>query len=148
MLHKIKSFFECRQPDQDSSPEHALRLATAALLMEISRADQHISSEERRTMAELVSRVYELEEDDARELMLEAEITANDSVSLHEFTRVLNEQLSREERIRIVEMLWEVANADGHIDEYEDYYVRKIADLIHVSHSDFIRMKHRVLGTD
>jgi uncharacterized tellurite resistance protein B-like protein len=148
MLHKIKSFFETREQDNPQNDQHALRLATASLLMEISRADQHISREERETMLRVVSKVYDLSTEESNELVLEAEINAEESISLHEFTRVLNRQLSRAERIEIIEMLWQVANADQEIDQYEDYYVRKIADLLHVSHSDFIRMKHRVLGED
>ncbi len=65
-------------------------------------------------------------------------------MSLYEFTRLLNEQLSREERIRIVEMLWRVAFVDSVIDKYEEYYIRKIADLLYVSHRDYIKAKHRV----
>ncbi len=148
MLHKIKSFFESREQGNPVDEQHALRLATASLLMEISRADQHISRPERVTMLKVVSEVYDLSADESTELILQAEINAEDSISLHEFTQVLNSQLSRAERIEIIEMLWQVANADQEIDKYEDYYVRKIADLLHVSHSDFIRMKHRVLGED
>ncbi len=148
MLHKIKSFFETRHRDHPVDDQHALRLATASLLMEVSRADQHIAKSERETMLKVVSEVYELTPDESADLMLEAEINSEDSVSLHEFTQVLNSHLSRAERVSIIEMLWQVAYADQEIDKYEDYYVRKIADLLHVSHKDFIRMKHKVQGED
>ena len=65
-----------------------------------------------------------------------------DSISLYDFTSVINEKLSREERYQLLVLLWKVAYADGRVDKYEEHYVRKISDLLYLDQSDFIRAKH------
>jgi len=149
VLATIKRFFDAQLTvldgaDPDDS-EHVLRLATTALLVEISRADTEVSLEEERAIVELVGRVFELDAAETQGLVRQADGKADEAVSLYGFTRVLNDHLSREQRTHVIELLWRVAYADGHIDKYEDYYIRKIADLLHVSHRDFIRTKHLVM---
>ena len=86
-----------------------------------------------------------LAEDDreADELLELAEDKADHATSLHEFTKVLNQQLDHASKNHMVELLWDVALADDHIDKHEDYLVRKVSELIHVPHHEFIRAKHR-----
>ncbi len=66
------------------------------------------------------------------------------AVSLHDFTRALHDALSEPEKIEVVRMLWQVAHADGELDRYEDYLVRKIADLLYVPTGDVIRVRNEV----
>ena len=129
----------------ETDKAHALNLATAALLVEISRADNHVSDSERAAMIEALRKSFELDELEAQELVQLADRAADQAVSLTEFTRLLNQNLTQEDRVSIVQSLWQVANADTDIDKYEEYYVRKIADLLYVSHSEFIRTKLRVI---
>ncbi|MGH8531315.1 MAG: TerB family tellurite resistance protein [Gammaproteobacteria bacterium] len=129
----------------ETDKTHALNLATAALLVEISRADNHVSDSERATIIEAMRKSFGLDELEARELVQLADRAADRAVSLTEFTRLLNQNLTQEDRVSIVQSLWQVANADTDIDMYEEYYVRKIADLLYVSHSEFIRTKLRVI---
>ncbi|MGH8511179.1 MAG: TerB family tellurite resistance protein [Nitrososphaera sp.] len=129
----------------ETDKAHALNLATAALLVEISRADNHVSDSERAFIIEAMRKSFGLDELEARELVQLADRAADQAVSLTEFTRLLNQNLTQEDRVSIVQSLWQVANADTDIDKYEEYYVRKIADLLYVSHSDFIRTKLRVI---
>lgn len=91
---------------------------------------------------------FELNKEETNTLLELASDQVEDSVSLYEFTRPLNEQLSREERVHILELLWEVAFADGVLDKYEEYYVRKIADLMYISQKDYIQTKHRAGVSD
>ncbi len=70
------------------------------------------------------------------------------AVSLHDFTRMLNDNLNASEKIQVIELLWQVAFADAVLDKYEEYYIRKIADLLYISHKDYIRTKHRVAATN
>jgi uncharacterized tellurite resistance protein B-like protein len=79
-------------------------------------------------------------------LLADARGEANRSVELQAFTRRLHEQLSAAEKLRVVEMLWQVALADERLDKHEDFVVRKIADLMYVPHSDLIRIRNRVRG--
>ena len=119
----------------------ASRLAVAALLVEIARADHEIAPAERSSIRRLLAAAYDLDPGSAAELLARAEQAVEGSVSLYEFTRRLNEELSADEKARAVEMLWRVAFADGHIDKYEEHLVRKSADLLYVPHRRFIRAK-------
>ena len=77
-------------------------------------------------------------------LIKEAEEKADDSVSLQDFTRLLHENLSVAEKHSVVEMLWLIALADDHLDKHEDYVVRKVAELLYVTHGDLIRIRNEV----
>jgi uncharacterized tellurite resistance protein B-like protein len=121
--------------------KNTLQLATAALLMEVAAADDHIDADERRVIRRIIGDVYELTEEQAAVILHEAEQRADDLTSMFPFTRLLNDECSLEERIEIVRLLWEVAFVDGHIDAHEEHLVRRIADLLYVPHSQFIRGK-------
>jgi uncharacterized tellurite resistance protein B-like protein len=149
VISSIQEFFRTRikprhQPDND---RRGLQLATAALLFEMVRADQQEHPRERRTLEAALSACFELSEDETRELAALADAEAADAVSLYQFTGLINQHFSARQKVQVVEMLWQVAYADGHLDPYEEALVRKIADLIHVPHRDFMQAKHRVAGT-
>ena len=74
--------------------------------------------------------------------MLIANQKNEDMISLYEWTSIINNNYEYGERVKILQSLWEVAHADNIIDKYEDYTIRKIADLIYVKHADFIKAKH------
>ena len=128
--------------------ENTLQLATAALLMEVAGADDHIDDDERRVIQRIVRDVHELSNKQATGILREAEQRANDLTCLFPFTRLLNDECSLDERIEIVRLLWEVAFVDGHIDAHEEHLVRRIADLLYVPHSQFIRGKLHHAGTE
>ena len=148
MLSSIKEFFirhlECDRESDPDSRDHEIRSATAALMIEIGLADSHIQKEEWRLIRQSLQDRFRLSSEDTEELIAIAESEIDHSVSLYEFTRLLNERLSRDERIRIIEMLWQVAYADNVLDKYEEYYIRKIADLLYIAHGDYIKAKLRV----
>jgi uncharacterized tellurite resistance protein B-like protein len=126
----------------DDGPE--LQLATATLLMEVARADNSISDEERRDVMRLIENHYALSPELTQEIALSAERKAKHSTSLYPFTRLINQSCSPEDKVRIIGMLWRVTCADGYVDKYEEHLVRKIADLLYVPHRDYIRMKLEV----
>ena len=126
--------------------EQALRMATAALLMEVARADHEIKDEEREAVRRVIENYYAVSPEQARELADAAESQADDATSLFPFTRLITRECSMEDRIRIVSMLWEVSCADGHIDAHEEHLVRKVADLLYVPHNQFIRTRLQKSG--
>jgi uncharacterized tellurite resistance protein B-like protein len=126
----------------------ALQLATATLLMEVAGADDHIDDEERRVIRRIVTDVFGLSDEQAATIACEAERQANDTTSLYPFTRLLTRECSLEERIEIVRLLWEVAFVDGRIDAHEEHLVRKVAELLYVPHSQFIRGKLHHAGAE
>lgn len=123
--------------------EHALRLSTATLLIEVCRADFQEQESELEHMSQLLVQHFALSEDELDELMQQARKKADDLVSLQHVTRLLNEQFDEATKIRVIEMMWQVVYADGVKDHYEEHLIRKIADLLYVPHAEFIRARHR-----
>jgi len=124
--------------------EHALRFATAILLVEVARADFAEAVAEEATIRALLEKSFTLSADETAALLKEAKAEADHTASLQAFTRRLHESLTVPEKHRVVEMLWRVALADEHLDKHEDHLVRKIAGLLYVSHADLIRIRNRV----
>jgi len=148
MLLAIKQFFEqhietTRSNTDATRKEHGLQLATAALLFEMMRMDDKIDEQEKTLLTELIGQKFTLSSEETEELIQLAEQEAAQAVDYHSFTSLINTHYSAEEKIEIVEHLWQVAYADGHINKYEDHLVRKVAELIYVPHSAFIAAKHR-----
>ncbi len=150
MLGKLKQLFESHlEADAAGSASAAkgtIEFAAAVLMTEISRADSSIDQEERKVIDDALVNHFKLDAEEAREILEAAESEVDHSVSLHEFTRLINDSLSQEDKIKIVELLWHVAFADAVLDKYEEYFIRKIADLLYISHKDYIRTKHLASG--
>lgn len=146
MLRTIKELIEktFAQPEVEEDRERALRLATAALLVETARADFEERHLERETIQALLEDHFSLTAEDAGALLEDAGVQADTAVSLHEFTQVLHRHLSETEKLRVVEMLWRVALADANLDRHEDHLVRKVSDLLYLSRSEMLRLKHQV----
>jgi uncharacterized tellurite resistance protein B-like protein len=143
MLRTLKALFDdalSGHTRQDAAD--ALPLAIAALLIEVSRADHEIDARERHAIVHAVAQVCAVDEAALEALVDSAEEAVEEAVSLYDFTSVVNERLPREEKYALLVLLWRVAHADGRLDHYEEYYVRRLADLLHLSHGDFIRAKH------
>tara|TARA_R110002072_G_scaffold97390_3_gene214210 strand:+ start:4964 stop:5413 length:450 start_codon:yes stop_codon:yes gene_type:complete len=144
MIKNIKVYFESlfdKDSKDDASHEKTIELATAALMVEIGLADDHVQDEEKTVIRTILSDHFNLSKNEIDELIALAENEVDHAVSLYEFTRLLNDTLSMPEKINIIENLWHVAYADSVLDKYEEYYIRKIADLLYISHSDYIQTK-------
>jgi uncharacterized tellurite resistance protein B-like protein len=122
-----------------------LQLALTALLVEAAYIDDHFDQAERATIAQLIERRFKLSQPEARALLAAGETAASESAELFHFTRIVNERLSFEERVELVEMLWEVAFADGVLDEYEDSLLRRVGGLIYVPDRERGMARQRVL---
>lgn len=149
MIGAIKQFFNDRmQMDSEAASagaEHALNLATAALLIEVMRADFEVVDQEREAVQALLQGRLQLSADEVNELFVLAEQEVVESVSLFQFTSLVDQELSYEHKVRIMNMLWQVVYADNMMDKHEEYLMRKISDLLHISHRDYIQSKHRVM---
>ena len=144
-LQKILSKHLGRRDESRNDDGKELQLATATLLMEVARADNRISEEERQDVRRLIESHYALSPELTREIASSAEHKAQHATSLYPFTRLINHVCSPEEKVQIIGMLWRVTCSDGYVDKYEEYLVRKIADLLYVPHREFIRTKLEVL---
>ncbi len=148
MLPKIKQFFEGHFIAESSSKEfdsaRALQLAMASLMIEVAEADYDDAPEERETLLNLVKESFDLSQDEANELVDLARQEHAESTDYFQFTSLINQNYSATQRIELIDNLWKVAFADKVLDKHEIHVIRRIADLIHVSHSDFIASKLRV----
>ena len=127
-----------------SGLDNRVDLAAAVLMIEISLADSSIDDEELAVIKKALIAHFNIAAEQVDELIELARREVDLAVSLHDFTRMLNNNLNPSEKIQIIELLWQVAFADAVLDKYEEYYIRKIADLLYISHKDYIRTKHRV----
>lgn len=133
--------------DSGADPAQRERLATALLLAELARADFDVSDGETTVIAELLARRFDLDAEAAEALLQRALMRADGATSLYDYVETLNARLDYAGRCDIVEMLWQVAYADGRLDKYEEHELRKIAGLLYVDDADFIRAKLNVTGT-
>jgi len=144
MIKSLKSYLDNllqESPDNNISHKSKIELATAVLMIEISLADENIGDEEYNTIKNILLEQFTLNKIQIDELISSAENEVDHAVSLHEFSEIINNELSATEKVNIIENLWCVAYADAYLHKYEEYYIRKIADLLHVSHSDYIKTK-------
>ncbi len=123
--------------------EHALRVATAVLLVEVTRADFIVESSEKVRLRELLEQQFSLSTQELDALLEEAEGDADRMVSIQHVTRLLNQHYDHAMKLRIVEMMWQLVYADGKKDHYEEHLIRQVADLLYLSHSEFIQARHK-----
>lgn len=148
MLSAIRQFFaEQLNPSEERTDDvHALHLASAMLLLEVSRADFSVDDAELDVVAEALRRQFDFSAEEIRELLALAKRHSDEAHSLHAFLRLINENCDADEKARMVEDLWRVAYADDRLDKYEEHQIRRIAELLYVPHATFIRAKHRILA--
>ena len=115
--------------------------ACAALLVEIAFADKDFDDTEKDSLRETLIKTYGLNEEEIEEIIQDADRSVEESTSLYGYTRIVNDEFNYEDKLDLIRNLWKVAYADGNLDKYEEHLLRKISDLIHVSHSDFINIK-------
>lgn len=149
MIAGIKQFFSDHLKTADDATEvestHALNLATAALLIEVMRADFDVAAQERRVIQALLQERLDLNAEEITALFVLAEQEVVEAVSLFQFTALVDQELAYEDKMKVFEMLWQVVYVDQVLDKHEEYLMRKIADLLHLSHSDYIKSKLRVM---
>ena len=142
MIDRIKQFFatEISNPDGDITHQH--QLAAASLMVEVMVIDRHLDSDELSVIKQLLKQQFELVDDEIAQLITLAQKEVDEATSLYQFTRLVNDHFDRSSKNHLMKNLWQVAFADDQLDKHEEAMIRRIAELIHVSHSDFIRSKH------
>jgi uncharacterized tellurite resistance protein B-like protein len=144
MIRSLKQLFGKAEDNDPVELQHRLRLAAAALLIEMTRADYSVGSAERKALEAVLQSALGLVAGEVEELLQLAGEAADRATSLYEFTRLINDHYSREEKIMLIESMWRVAFADGDLDKYEERLIRQVSDLVHVPHKEFIRLKLEV----
>lgn len=143
LLQQITSTLEANS-DNQSVLQHDIERICAVLLVEIARSDHDVSTVERTAIADALSQTSSLERTELEALVSEAFADADNTLSLHEHVRLINETFKKEDKISLLEHMWRVAFADGNVDGYEEYTIRKLSDLLHMKHRDFMQAKLKV----
>ncbi|MFQ5428197.1 MAG: TerB family tellurite resistance protein [Thermodesulfobacteriota bacterium] len=146
MLRGIKGFFNNKIRPQEGvtsrkATEDSLRLATAALLIEAVKADSNVAEGELEAVKKGLSKKFGIDTAQTETLISLAEEEAAEAVSLYGFTSLINKGFKYDDKKQIIELLWEVVYADKVLDKHEEHLVRKVSDLLQVSHRDFIDAK-------
>ena len=122
-----------------------VRIATCALLLEMAKIDGKFSELERKTVVEVLENSYQLSAERAAAFMEAADEQLEKSIDLWHFAKLINENYSTEEKIKIIEMVWQIIYTDGKLDKHEDYLAHKLATLLRLSHEQLIEAKLKVL---
>tara|TARA_B100001559_G_C16468512_1_gene607737 strand:- start:429 stop:881 length:453 start_codon:yes stop_codon:yes gene_type:complete len=147
MINKIKdliSNFSSKEEIIEESDLSSLNNACAALLVEIAFADKDFDETEKQALKQALIQTYDISESEIQEIIEDAETTVDESTSLYGYTRIVNDEFGYEDKLNLLKNLWKVAYADGYLDKYEEHIIRKISDLIHISHSDYINIKLKI----
>ena len=149
MIDLIKKFFDKSVPrvstDRKQADAHDIRVATCALFFEMAYIDGEFSDSERETIVSILKNVYHLSADHIGELLKISQEELQQSVDLWQFTNLINQNYSTEEKIGVIEMIWKIVYTDGKLDQYEDYLVHKLAKLLRLTHKQLIDAKLRIL---
>lgn len=145
MLNQIKLFFEqhIALPAVQTN-EQNLQVACAALLIEMMHIDDRCQEEEQQSIVDRLEELFSLSSEQTNKLIELAEQQRKTATDYFQFTHLINHEFSEEQKISLIESLWRIAYSDEELCMYEEYLVRKIADLLHVSHVDYIVTKNRV----
>jgi uncharacterized tellurite resistance protein B-like protein len=148
MFNIVKRFFDKKKVEDpnaiDQETGHDTIVATCALLVEIARIDGTFTQEEMETVISILKEKYGLSRENADALIAEAEKQLEESVDLWQFAKLINENYSNEEKMEIIETLWQVVYVDGKMDQYEHYLMNKLKNLLRVSHNQLIDAKLKV----
>lgn len=151
MLKKLTRLFSDlganSQPPQEDVGAR-IELATCVLLLEIAHSDDHFSEEEKAHIVDILRQDFQLSEDYASELLELAHEHRSQSADLWQFTNVIDNNYSPEEKERVVETLWRVVYADDRLDFYEDHLIHRLSRLLNLSHKQLIDAKKKVMGWD
>jgi uncharacterized tellurite resistance protein B-like protein len=147
MFDVVKHFFHKAEKADDEGggkTGHDTLVATCALLVEIARIDKTFTQDEMTTILSILKEKYGLSTEHADALIAEAEKRLEESVDLWQFARLINENYSNEEKKEIIETLWRVVYVDGKMDQYEQYLMNKMKNLLRISHDELIDAKLKV----
>lgn len=130
--------------DEGDKNQRKLQIAACALLMEIANADDEFKDKERNRIIELMKKQFDLTKDEVVNIISKSEEEINKSISLYEFTDILNKNLNNDEKYRILKYLWHIAYSDGNLGAYEDHYIKQISNNLHIYNHERIAAKLEV----
>lgn len=152
MLNALKDLFDSLLPPAPAEPverkEHMLQLATAVLLVEVMRSDAETGDAERHAVIAALRDKFALAGDEVERLVELAEQTSRQATDYFSFTSKINQGFDAAQKVRMIEHMWRVAYADGHLSAHENHLMRKVADLLYIAQGDYVAAKMRARQAD
>ena len=141
MINKIKDFFNKKTEESIDSSHSVVNIATAALLIEVMTIDGNMDKNEIYSIKKNLSEILDISESEILELIELSQEEVEEATSLYQFTKEINANFDLDQKLDLMTALWQVALADDYLDKYEESIIRKISDLIHLRHSEYIQCK-------
>tara|TARA_R110000744_G_scaffold76431_2_gene151450 strand:+ start:25228 stop:25689 length:462 start_codon:yes stop_codon:yes gene_type:complete len=142
MLSKISAFFQAlSEADNQQASELSLEIACSVLLCEVMLADGQLDDAEKQKLNHIIVSQFQLSKSEVTEIIKHSLVLCENATDFYQFTSKINENYSLEQRIKMLELLWQMAYADGELASIEEHIIRKIADLLHLRHSEYIQTK-------
>jgi uncharacterized tellurite resistance protein B-like protein len=144
MFAHIRDYFEKQilnthgEGVPETRPE---QLATAALLIEVMIVDGNLSEKELASISQTLKTLLNLSAEDVEELIALSQAEVDQATSLYEFTRQINQHFDLNQKMQLMTSMWRVAFADGYLDKHEESIIRRVSELIHLRHAEYIRCK-------
>jgi len=140
MIDRIKSFFakNVLEPEETVTSE---QIAVAALLIEVMVIDGNLDAQELESISQTLCNILELEAEMVEELLRLSREEVAEATSVYQFTREINEHFELDKKMNLLTAMWRVAYADGYLDKHEEGIIRRVADLLHIRHNEYIRCK-------
>ena len=133
-------------PDDEPQDDNTIVLAAVSLMLEVARSDSGGEQVEHDLIRSILTNEFKVESELIDNLLDAGVEKVEDATDLFQFTQLINDQYSHEQKEGLIYAMWRVALADGKVQAIEDHIIRRVAGLIHVSHSDFIRLKLKARG--
>ena len=141
MINKIKDFFNKKTEESVDSSHSVVNIATAALLIEVMTIDGNLDADEITSIKKSLNEILDISESEILELIELSQEEVEEATSLYQFTKEINANFDLDQKLDLMTALWQVALADDYLDKYEESIIRKISDLIHLRHSEYIQCK-------
>jgi uncharacterized tellurite resistance protein B-like protein len=141
MISKIKGFFAKNILEAEDATVKTEQLAAAALLVEVMVIDGNLDQQELTSISQTLCQILALSGEQVDELIRLSRDEVAEATSLYQFTREINTNFNADQKMNLLTAMWRVAFADGYLDKHEESIIRRVADLLHILHSDYIRCK-------
>lgn len=143
MIEHLKKLFSAPASEPVKPTDHELAVAATALMVQVSRVDSQEDEQELRTIVDCAVKAHQVTREEAEAILDDALAHAEDATSLYEFTGQINEYFDQTQKQALLVSIWQVAFADGRIDKYEEHLIRRMADLLHLNHREFMQARHQ-----
>ena len=144
MFDKLKSIFD-KKIEEESEQFDTVQIAISTLMIQTAVYDGIFDEQEKTKILELIKKYFNFNEDQKLSIFKIAIKVNDDSNDMQQFTRILNDNLSEEEKLNIIEMLWKIIISDVHIDDYENALIRKVSGLLYISDRDVGQIKKKLI---